>query len=80
MKIGNRQQTVLERLVITGNWDAFLGGWLWNTPSDTANVLESLCKKGLAERTGAGKLNGYYGYVPTSKGIAFINQGKTRND
>ena len=50
IKLGDTQYNVLWFLEETGGWQ--LGcGWIWDTPSGTVKIMESLVKKGLAKKT-----------------------------
>ena len=47
-KIGHVQKAVLQALKTHGKWfSGFGSGWLWDTPSGTRKILDSLVKKGL---------------------------------
>jgi len=50
-KIGTTQIEVLKMLSEHGRW-ADGCGWTWSTKSNTERIMESLVKRGLAERTG----------------------------
>ena len=46
--LGENQLHMLRSLVERGSW--FKGTWwLWMTPSDTRRLLDSLCRRGLAQ-------------------------------
>lgn len=47
--LGQNQRLCLEYLDRSRTWSAGCG-WIWNTYSATARILDSLVKRGLAER------------------------------
>jgi hypothetical protein len=57
-KLGCLQQEMLRSLKEHGSW--YRGcGWLWDTPSHTEKILESLMKRQLVKRI---ERFGYYEY------------------
>ena len=62
MKLGSVQQAVLRALAEHGRWDtsALYGttgaGWMWDTPSNTLRVMESLVARGVARKVRRGRV------------------------
>jgi len=46
MKLGTRQQDVLDMLRQFGSWRNYLPGWIWKTQSETKLVLDRLVELG----------------------------------
>ncbi len=65
IKLGSSQQMALRALL---EFTHYPGGWIMTNHSTTVRVLESLARKGLAERQLAE--SGRPRYVPTVLGIA----------
>lgn len=71
-KLGHVQVSVLESLVEHKIWSRRgLGGWLWDTPSNTERVMDSLVKRGLATMNGNT-------YLPTEQGTAALAEMKKK--
>jgi hypothetical protein len=58
--LGKVQCSVLRALVTNGDYPD--SGWLWDTRSNTARILDSLVTRGLAEKT---RRTGKYGLLYT---------------
>jgi len=50
-ELGSVQADVLKCLREHGSWGAVGCGWLWDTPSGTTRIMESLVKRRLATKT-----------------------------
>lgn len=61
----NNQRAVLKSLVQYHAWYSGCG-WIWSNNSTTMRMLDSLVKRGLAEKVGVTE------YRPTEKGNAYI--------
>lgn len=49
VKLGEVQKQVLSSLEHFGSWYSGFGcGWMWDTPSGTKRIMDSLVKKGVA--------------------------------
>ena len=49
-ELGHVQKDVLEMLRRNGVWsDSWLCRWMWDTPSGTKKIMDSLVKRGLVE-------------------------------
>lgn len=54
--LGCRQRAVLDRLRRSGSWFGDRSGWLYDTPSNTKRILDSLVRRGLVrEKSGVYK-------------------------
>ena len=53
--LGTIQADVLKSLQDHGYWSRVGCGWLWDTPSNTERIMESLVRRGLAAKTTEGK-------------------------
>jgi len=53
-KLGPRQLDILKTLAEFKTWRRYLPAWVWVYASQTETVLESLAKRGLADRTSEG--------------------------
>lgn len=51
LKLGTTQQICLESLHQRTGWYPMCG-WIWRTRSETIRILDSLVKKGVAEKSG----------------------------
>lgn len=60
MKLGRVQEAVLRSLTVHGGWHDGCG-WVWDTPSGTIRVLETLVKRGLVTKTRRPNDNGFGG-------------------
>jgi DNA-binding PadR family transcriptional regulator len=70
--LGRNQRGVLEGLLIHKRWP---GSWVWDTPSNTERILESLLKRGLVHR--ADTRDPYRPtYTITNAGIAALQKPK----
>lgn len=49
--LGKNQRSVLESLVQHRGWDG--GRWVWTNESTTLRILDSLVRRGLAEKVGS---------------------------
>jgi hypothetical protein len=49
--LGSVQADVWKSLQEHGYWSRVGCGWLWDTPSNTARIMESLVRRGLATKT-----------------------------
>ena len=49
--LGKTQQAMLDALKRHGGWSTYRCGWLWNTPSYTIKLCESLVARGLVVKT-----------------------------
>ena len=49
-KLGATQRDVLSSLIFHEGWSTVGGGWLWDTPSNTLRIMESLSRKGAAKQ------------------------------
>lgn len=75
--LGETQRSILSSLVEHKGWHGWGWGcgWLWDTPSNTTRLLNSLVKRGLAEIekvevTSHGRNYTYDFYRPTEAGRA----------
>lgn len=75
--LGATQRSVLESLVRNGHWHSFFTcGWVWDNASNTTRIMESLVRRGLAQKerkevSPACNLRDYY--TPTQAGIDLVN-------
>lgn len=71
--LGDKQKGILASLVYHKSWHrSFRCGWVWDTPSGTIKLLESLIKRGLVKKE---NIEGHDVYTPTEEGI---NETKKR--
>ena len=58
--LGKTQLYMMESLKESGSWSTGDCGWLWDTPSGTIRILESLVKRDLVEKQETDRFNTTY--------------------
>jgi hypothetical protein len=63
-KLGSVQTAVLESLIRRRKWSKYCG-WVWDTNSNTAEIMDSLVRRGLVKTKLVGEK---LWYMPTDEG------------
>lgn len=65
--LGKNQENLLGSLERHGHWSV-AAGWVWDTPSNTRKILETLVKRGMVKKsTVVGRPSGWLSVTPVEQ-------------